>query len=90
MSMFGSMGKKILKSIKIKKRVFDPEKMSIEDISLPRVLKNLDSDNLTSVIAEEISTFKSLGYKVKPIQIEDLNSDTDFDKCSHIYTSMSE
>ncbi|MEA3498252.1 MAG: hypothetical protein U9R16_04250 [Campylobacterota bacterium] len=68
MGLFGSMGKEIFKSIKIKKRVFDPEKMSIEDISLPVVLRNLNSDNLTSVIADEISTFKSLGYKDKPLE----------------------
>ncbi len=59
--MFGSLGK-VFSSTKIKKRTFDPEKMSIEDISLPAVLKNLDVDTLKGIVSEEINTFKSLGY----------------------------
>ena len=45
---------------------------------------------LNQSVKELVIFLKSLGYKVKPIQIEDLNSDTDFDKCSHIYASMGE
>ena len=63
--MFGSLGK-VFSPAKIKKRTFDPEKMSIEDIHLPVVLKNLDVDTLKGVISEEINTFKSLGYVNRP------------------------
>ncbi|MEA2050508.1 MAG: hypothetical protein U9O56_07245 [Campylobacterota bacterium] len=66
MAMFGSVGK-VFKSIKLKKRVFDPEKMSIEDITLPVCLRNLDSDEARNLVKQEIDTFKSLGYVNMPI-----------------------
>jgi FkbM family methyltransferase len=31
---------------------------------------------------------QALGYTVKPVQVEALNSDSDFDRCSHIFASM--
>jgi hypothetical protein len=68
MSLFGSIAKKVLPSIQIKKRVFDPEKMSIEDISLPGALKHLDLNVAKNIIKEELSTYKSLGYKDKPLE----------------------
>ncbi len=66
MAFLGSIGK-VFSSAKIKKRTFDPEKMSVEDISIPRCLKNLDIDTAKSMVNEEFSTYKSLGYKDKPL-----------------------
>lgn len=59
----GGMMKKAFTSVKLKKRVFDPEKLSIEDIVLPKVLNNLEVDVVKSMVKEELSTYKSLGYK---------------------------
>jgi hypothetical protein len=52
---------------RLKKRTFDPEAMSIEDISLPNSLMELDVSNITTMIEEEVSTFKSLDYKNKTL-----------------------
>ena len=68
MSLFGSIKNTILAPIKIKKRVFDPEKMSIEDISLPSSILNIDNERIRDMIKEEVSTFKALGYLNKPLE----------------------
>jgi len=52
---------------RLKKRTFDPEAMSIEDISLPNALMNLDPEEIKNMIEKEVSTFKSLGYKNKTL-----------------------
>ena len=52
---------------RLKKRTFDPEAMSIEDISLPNALMNLDVQVLKNMIEDEVSTFKSLDYKNKTL-----------------------
>jgi len=65
MALFGSMGK-VFTSPKLKKRRFDPEKMSAEDIELPRVFKTIEKDELRLLIKEEIDLFKTLDYKNKP------------------------
>jgi hypothetical protein len=65
--MFSSIKKKVSQGIKIKKRVFDPEKMSVEDISIPVCLRNLDVDTAKSLVNEEFGTYNSLGYKDKPL-----------------------
>ena len=52
---------------RLKKRTFDPEAMSIEDISLPNALMNLDPEDIKNVIEKEVATFKSLGYKNKTL-----------------------
>ncbi|MEA3554128.1 MAG: hypothetical protein U9R39_07000 [Campylobacterota bacterium] len=67
MSLFGSIGK-AFSPTKIKKRTFDPEKMSVEDISIPVCLRNLDIDTAKNMINEEFGTFRSLGYKDKPLE----------------------
>ena len=64
--MFGSI-KKVFSSTRLKKRVFDPQKMSIEDITLPTCLKNIDSETSRELLKQEIDTFKSLGYVDQPI-----------------------
>jgi len=68
MSLFGSIKNTILTPIKIKKRVFDPEKMSIEDISLPSTIINIDNERIRDMIKEEVSTFKALDYRNKPLE----------------------
>lgn len=52
---------------RLKKRTFDPEAMSIEDISLPAALMNLDIEDVKNMIEQEVSTYKSLGYKNKTL-----------------------
>ena len=47
---------------RLKKRTFDPEAMSIEDISLPNALMGLDIEDIKNMIEKEVATFKSLGY----------------------------
>ncbi len=66
MGMFGSIGK-VFSSTRLKKRVFDPEKMSIEDITLPVCLRNIDEEEARELVKQEIDTFKSLGYVNMPI-----------------------
>ena len=65
MAMFGTIGR-VFNSPKLKKRNFDPQKMSIEDIHLPRVFKQLERDELRRLVKDEIDTFKALDYKNKP------------------------
>lgn len=52
---------------RLKKRTFDPEAMSIEDISLPNALMNLDPEDIKNMIEKEVATFKSLDYKNKTL-----------------------
>ncbi|RLA78005.1 MAG: hypothetical protein DRG78_16130 [Epsilonproteobacteria bacterium] len=63
----GGVMKKIFTPTKFKKRVFDPEMISIEDIKLPKIIDQLDSKIIKSMVKEEISTYKSLGYKDKSL-----------------------
>jgi len=65
MAMFGSMAK-VFSTPKFKKRKFDPEKMSIEDIDLPRRYNLIDKEALRPLIKGEIDIFKALDYKHKP------------------------
>jgi hypothetical protein len=67
MAMFGGAAKKMFSFAKLEKRVFDPEKMSVEDISVPVCLRNLDIDTTKSLIEQEIKTYKSLDYHNKPL-----------------------
>ena len=53
---------------RLKKRTFDPEAMSIEDISLPHCIMELDIAKIQSIIEKEVSTFKSLGYINKTLE----------------------
>ena len=53
---------------RLKKRTFDPEAMSIEDIALPNALMELDIEQVKKMIESEVSTFKSLGYKNKTLE----------------------
>jgi len=52
---------------RLKKRTFDPEAMSIEDISLPNSLMELGIEDIKNMIEKEVTTFKSLDYKNKTL-----------------------
>ena len=45
---------------------------------------------LKQSVQDLVKFLESLGYTVKPIQVEDLKADSDFDHCSHIYASVNE
>ncbi|MEA3289266.1 MAG: hypothetical protein U9Q04_03705 [Campylobacterota bacterium] len=68
MSMFGAIKKAINSGTRLKKRVFDPEKMSVEDITLPICLRGMDIEDARLKVKEEYDTFKSLGYVNMPIE----------------------
>ncbi len=67
MSMFSSIKKAVFTPARIKKRVFDPEKMSIEDIVVPRVIDMISSDRMRDIIKEELDTYKSMEYIDAPL-----------------------
>lgn len=53
---------------RLKKRTFDPEAMSIEDIHLPHALNEVDIETIRKTIADDVSIYKSLGYKDKTLE----------------------
>jgi len=68
MGLFGDISKKVFESVKIKKRDFDPEKMSVEDISIPFSISKLDNSIIKGVLPDYISAYRSLGYKDKTME----------------------
>ncbi len=68
MSLFGSISNLVRGNApRLKKRRFDPEKMSIEDIELPSSISQIDSEEVRELIKNELDVYKSLGYKDKPL-----------------------
>ncbi len=63
----GGLIRKVFTPIKLKKRVYDPEKVSIEDIKLPRIIDYFNSQVIITMVKEEVVTYKSLKYKDKTI-----------------------
>ncbi len=59
---FGGFITKVFTPVRLKKRTFDPEKVDIQDITLPKILLDLDPTLIKSMLKEELSTYKSLGY----------------------------
>ena len=53
---------------KFKKRDFDPEKVSIEDIKLPTIINSFEDIITLTMIKDEVSTYKSLDYANKTIE----------------------
>lgn len=45
---------------------------------------------LKESVGDVVVFLRAFGYTVKPIQVKDLNSNSDFDHCSHIYASTSD
>lgn len=68
MGLFGNISKKIFNTAKIKKRDFDPAKMSAEDITLPFSIAKTDNTLIKGLLEHYISAYKSLGYKNKNAQ----------------------
>ncbi len=65
--MFGSVVNKVFKSVRLKKRDYDPEMIASEDIHLPLVYKGMQLSIVNPVIKTELQTYKSLGYRFKNI-----------------------
>ncbi len=40
-------------------------------------------------VQDVVGLLRTFGYTVQPIQVEDLNNDSNFEHCSHVYASMS-
>ena len=69
MSLLSGLKTKVFGSApKLKKRVFDPEKLSIEDISLPTTFRSINTDKLKEVVQEELTTYKSMNYRNQPLE----------------------
>ena len=59
MSLFGSISNVIQNAPRFKKRRFDPEKMTIDDIILPENIENIDPDAVRDLIKSEVDTWNS-------------------------------
>ena len=70
----GGMLKKAFNPIRLKKREFDPQRVDINDITLPKIIEDLDIAIIKSMAKEEISTYKSLGYKDKSLGALEVNT----------------
>ena len=77
MSLTG-IAKSMFSLPRFKKRDFDPEKVSIEDIHLPIIINTFEDIITVNMVKDEYSTYKSLDYKDKTI--ETLNT--------HVYHSF--
>ena len=75
--MFGSVISSVFKSVKLKKRDYDPEMIAADDINLPLVYKDMETAVVTPMIKTELQTYKSLGYRFKnPIELNVLEYNT--------------
>ena len=63
--MFGSVISNVFKSVKLKKRDYDPEMIAADDIVLPLVFKDMEQTIINPGIKTELHTYKSLGYRFK-------------------------
>ena len=61
----GGIFQKAFKSIKLTKRDYDPEIITIEDIELPIIYKDMNMDRIIRDVKSEFQTYKSLGYRFK-------------------------
>jgi len=61
---FGGIFTKAYQSVRLKKRDYDPELLSIEDIELPFIFKSLDENRIQRDIKSELETYKSVGYRL--------------------------
>ena len=68
--MFGSVINKVFKSVKLKKRNYDPEMITSDDINLPLIYKGMETTVVNPMIKTELQTYKSLGYRFKnPLEL---------------------
>jgi len=61
----GGIFQKAFKSIKLTKRDYDPEIITVSDIELPIIYKDMDMDRIIRDVKSEFQTYKSLGYRFK-------------------------
>ncbi|MCK5295172.1 MAG: hypothetical protein KAJ49_10995 [Arcobacteraceae bacterium] len=62
---FGGILKKVFRTVKLIKRDYDPEIVTIRDIDMPMIYKSMDQDRIIRDIKSELQTYKSLGYRFK-------------------------
>lgn len=62
---FGKKAYTSMRSLWLEKREFDPELVSIEDIELPIIFKDMDESRILRDLKSELETFKSLGYRFR-------------------------
>jgi len=63
--MFESVINSVFKSVRLKKRDYDPEMIAAEDINLPIVFNTMEQTVVNPFIKIELQTYKSLGYRFK-------------------------
>ena len=63
--MFGSVINNVFKSVKLKKRDYDPEMIAADDIHLPLVFKGMPLVIVNPAVKTELQAYKSLGYRFK-------------------------
>jgi hypothetical protein len=63
--MFGSVINKVITSVKLKKRNYDPEMIAADDIKLPLVFNGMEKGIINPSIKTELQTYKLLGYRFK-------------------------
>ena len=63
--MFGSVINSVFKSVRLKKREYDPEMIAAEDIKLPLVYTGMTKGIVNPSIKSELQIYKSLGYRFK-------------------------
>ncbi len=70
---FSKIFSKAFQTKRLKKRDYDPEAISIEDIKLPTIYKEYDSTRINIEIKSELKAYKSLGYRTKK-NLDDLEN----------------
>jgi hypothetical protein len=66
--MFGSVINNVFKSVKLKKRDYDPEMIAADDIQLPLIFKGMSPVVVTPAVKTELQAYKSLGYRFKDMR----------------------
>ncbi|HIP13577.1 MAG TPA: hypothetical protein EYG97_02710 [Arcobacter sp.] len=61
---FGGIFAKAYESIRLTKRDYDPELVTIDDIELPIIYNSMDDDRVIRDIKTELKTFTSVGYRL--------------------------
>jgi FkbM family methyltransferase len=66
---------------------------SLLKVQAPSIFCEVHRDYLKALnqsVQDIVEFLQDLGYTVKPIQVENLNSDSDFEYCSHVYASINQ
>jgi len=62
---FGGVFKKAFTSVRLQKREYNPEQVSIDDIKLPIIFNQYEELRVNIEIKTELKAYKSLGYRFK-------------------------